>query len=47
MELALEKLLADKENLERILDALMEGIIAHDKQRRILYFNRAAEKITG
>ncbi|MGB6930258.1 MAG: sigma 54-interacting transcriptional regulator [Syntrophobacteria bacterium] len=34
-------------NLQRILDSLMEGIIAHDKERRILFFNRAAEKITG
>jgi prolyl-tRNA editing enzyme YbaK/EbsC (Cys-tRNA(Pro) deacylase) len=45
--LRLEKILADKENLERILDNLVEGIIAHDKERRILFFNRAAEKITG
>ena len=47
MVLSLDKLLADKENLERILDSLMEGIIAHDKERRILYFNREAERITG
>ena len=47
MDSRLEDLLADKENLERILDSLMEGIIAHDKERRILFFNRAAEKITG
>ncbi|UCE82484.1 MAG: sigma 54-interacting transcriptional regulator [Deltaproteobacteria bacterium] len=47
MDLKLENLLADKENLERILDNLMEGIIAHDKERRILFFNRAAERITG
>ncbi len=38
---------AEKENLERILDSLSEGIIAHDKGRRILFFNRAAEEITG
>jgi len=38
---------AEKENLERILDNLSEGIIAHDKERRILFFNRAAEDITG
>jgi PAS domain S-box-containing protein len=38
---------AEKENLERILDNLSEGIIAHDKGRRILFFNRAAEEITG
>ncbi len=43
----LEELLTDKKNLEQILDNLMEGIIAHDKDRRILFFNRAAEKITG
>ena len=47
MDVRLENLLADKKNLERILDSLMEGIIAHDKERRILFFNRAAEKITG
>ena len=46
-ELTLEKILADKRNLERILDNLMEGIIAHDKDRLILVFNRAAESITG
>jgi PAS domain S-box-containing protein len=47
MDARLENLLADKRNLERILDSLMEGIIAHDKERRILFFNKAAEKITG
>ena len=46
-DLDLESLLADKKNLEQILDNLMEGIIAHDKNRRILFFNRAAEVITG
>ncbi len=35
--LELESLLADKRNLEQILDNLMEGIIAHDKSRRILF----------
>jgi sigma-54 dependent transcriptional regulator, acetoin dehydrogenase operon transcriptional activator AcoR len=47
MDVRLENLLTDKINLERILDSLMEGIIAHDKERRILFFNRAAERITG
>jgi PAS domain S-box-containing protein len=47
MDLSLDKLLAERANLERILDSLMEGIIAHDKERRILYFNREAERITG
>ena len=45
--LVLEKTVADKKNLERILDNLMEGIIAHDTKRRIFFFNRAAEEITG
>ena len=30
-----------------ILDNVSEGIIAHDMQRRVFYFNRAAEHITG
>ena len=34
-------------NLEDILDNLTDGIIAHDRKRRILFFNRAAERITG
>jgi PAS domain S-box-containing protein len=47
MDSRLASLLTDKENLELILDSLMEGIIAHDMERRILFFNRAAENITG
>jgi PAS domain S-box-containing protein len=39
--------IAAKENLERILDSLKEGIIAHDLRRRIFFFNREAERITG
>jgi len=42
-----KKLVSDRENLSRILDNLSEGIIAHDTHRRILFFNRAAEQITG
>ena len=34
-------------NLGDILDNLTEGIIAHNKDRCILFFNRAAEEITG
>jgi sigma-54 dependent transcriptional regulator, acetoin dehydrogenase operon transcriptional activator AcoR len=34
-------------NLVDILDNLTEGIIAHNRDRRILFFNRAAEEITG
>ncbi len=39
--------LASIENLERILDNVKDGIIAHDLERRIFFFNRAAEQITG
>ncbi|MBW2592986.1 MAG: sigma 54-interacting transcriptional regulator [Deltaproteobacteria bacterium] len=45
--LSIEKLLSNQKNLERILDNLHDGIIAHDLNRRIFYFNREAEKITG
>jgi PAS domain S-box-containing protein len=30
-----------------ILDSISDGILAHDLQRRIVFFNRAAETITG
>ena len=39
--------LASHENLVRILDSLKEGIIAHDLDRRIFFFNAEAERITG
>ncbi|MFH1674505.1 MAG: sigma 54-interacting transcriptional regulator [Pseudomonadota bacterium] len=41
------KNIVDRRSLEDILDNLTEGIIAHDKERLVLFFNRAAEKITG
>jgi len=47
MDLYLDKVLAAKANLGRIRDSLMEGITAHDEQRRILYFRREAERLTG
>lgn len=37
----------DRKNLELVLDNLRDGIIAHDTRRKIIFFNRAAEKITG
>ena len=43
----LENLLSNRKNLERILDNMKDGIIAHDLNRRIFYFNRKAEEITG
>jgi sigma-54 dependent transcriptional regulator, acetoin dehydrogenase operon transcriptional activator AcoR len=44
---ALESLMCHRENLEHVLDSLKEGVIAHDPQRRIFFFNREAERITG
>ncbi|MEE4608803.1 MAG: PAS domain-containing protein, partial [Desulfobacteraceae bacterium] len=43
----LDQITANRSNLERILDNLKEGIIAHDMQRRIFFFNTEAERITG
>jgi PAS domain S-box-containing protein len=45
--LMLEEIISYVHNLERVLDNLKEGIIAHDTHRRIFYFNQEAEKITG
>lgn len=36
-----------RNNLEHVLDNLKEGIIAHDMDRRIFFFNQEAERITG
>jgi len=41
------KSIADPKNLEYILNNLKEGILAHDMDRKILFFNDAAENITG
>jgi len=43
----LAALLAGRRNGELVLDNLQEGIIAHDLERRIFFFNKAAERITG
>lgn len=43
----MEKILSNHKNLERVLDNLKEGIIAHDLNRRIFFFNKKAEEITG
>ncbi len=43
----IDKILSSRQNLVRILDNLKEGIIAHDLSRRIFFFNKEAEKITG
>ena len=43
----LENLMCHQDNLENVLDNLKEGIIAHDMNRRIFFFNTEAEHITG
>ena len=44
---SLENLMCHRDNLETVLDNLKEGIIAHDMNRRIFFFNAEAERITG
>jgi PAS domain S-box-containing protein len=39
--------ISSRENLIRVLDNIKEGIIAHDTQRRIYFFNAEAERVTG
>ncbi len=39
--------LEDLSHIEGVLDNLTEGVIAHDVDRTIRFFNRAAEEITG
>ena len=46
-DLSLENLMCHQDNLETVLDNLKEGIIAHDMDRRIFFFNKEAERITG
>lgn len=46
-EKKLHEILGNRQNLVRILDNLKEGIIAHDLDRRIFFFNHEAERITG
>jgi len=43
----MDKLLLNQNSLELVLDNLKYGIIAHDINRRIFFFNKEAEKITG
>ena len=43
----LDGLVAARRRWEGLIDTLDEGIIAHDSQRRIFLFNRAAERIMG
>jgi PAS domain S-box-containing protein len=43
----LNRIISRPDNLVRILDNLQEGIIAHDLDRNIFFFNKTAESITG
>lgn len=43
----MEKFPTDQKLLGQILDYLPEAIICHDRERRIICFNRAAEALTG
>jgi sigma-54 dependent transcriptional regulator, acetoin dehydrogenase operon transcriptional activator AcoR len=45
--LTIDNILSNRNNLERILDNMKDGIVAHDLSRRIFYFNKKAEEITG
>ena len=44
---ALSALQIARRNLELILDNLADGVMAHTVNRRIFYFNTAAEQLTG
>jgi PAS domain S-box-containing protein len=39
--------MAHQKTLEHILESMPEGVVGHDRERRIIYLNRAAEEITG
>ena len=47
MRHTINKLISNPDSLELVLDNLKEGVIAHDLNRRIFFFNREAERITG
>ena len=43
----LHALLGARRRTEQILDAMEDGVLVHDDQKRIYLFNRAAERLTG
>ncbi len=47
INLSIDQFITSRKTLEKVLDNLKEGIIAHDLKRRILFFNKEAERITG
>jgi len=44
---SLKKISSSRNNLKLVLDNLRDGVLAHDLNRRIFYFNKKAEEITG
>ncbi len=44
---SINQLISNPDSLELVLDNLKEGVIAHDLDRRVFFFNREAERITG
>ncbi len=44
---SLKKISCSRNNLKMVLDNLQVGVLAHDLNRRIFYFNKKAEEITG
>ena len=44
---SLKKISCSRNNLKLVLDNLRDGVLAHDLNRRIFYFNKKAEEITG
>ncbi|MCP4624011.1 MAG: PAS domain-containing protein, partial [bacterium] len=43
----LHALFVTRGNLELLLDNMIDGVMAHTTNRRIFFFNKAAEEITG
>jgi nitrogen fixation/metabolism regulation signal transduction histidine kinase len=46
-DFSLENLICQQDNLETVLDNLKEGIIAHDMNRVIFFFNKEAERMAS
>ncbi|MCP4115853.1 MAG: PAS domain-containing protein [Desulfobacteraceae bacterium] len=45
--ICIDNFIADRKSVVLVLDNLKDGIIAHDLERKIIFFNKEAEKITG
>ncbi|MBI9091439.1 MAG: sigma 54-interacting transcriptional regulator [Desulfobacterium sp.] len=45
--ISIDDFTSDKKSYALVLDNLKDGIIAHDLERKIIFFNKEAEKITG